>query len=317
MILPIIEVAATVVRRKDGHVLLAERRPDQIAGGYWELPGGKIEPGETPERAAMRELAEEVGVTVSRLRAGPVHEHAFPTKRIRLHIFYADEWRGQPQGRERQRIAWSDVNHPVGPIIPSNARVLAALALPPVLASVSASRGESPSDILARCNAAFSDGARAMQFRAPQLAPDQRINLLRRLSESAGRHGARLFTVGTAIEVSRAGADGLHSTASQLRHLHQRPQVPLWSASCHDENDVALALQLGADFVIVSPVLASGSHPDIAPIGWQRFSAIAGHASVPVFAQGGMSADMLAPARDAGAAGIVMRPGPAQARRAA
>lgn len=317
MALPLIEVAATVLRRQDGHVLLAERRRDQIAGGYWELPGGKIEPGETARQAAIRELAEETGVVANQLRPGPVHEYAFPTKRIRLHIFYADAWTGEPQGRERQRVAWSDPVNPIVTVLPSNARILGALSLPPVLAVASAGRGQSPTEIIARCNDAFDVGTKAIQFRAPHLTPDQRINLIRRVVENAETFGAKLFVVGTAIEASRAGADGVHSTAAQLRRLGQRPQVPLWSTSCHDESDVALAVQLGADFIVVSPVLASRSHPDVAPIGWQRLGAIAAQAPIPVYAQGGMTPTSLSDARRAGAIGIAVSLDPELLLRAA
>jgi len=304
MALPLLEVAATVLRRHNGHILLAERRRDQIAGGYWELPGGKIEPGETPADAAKRELAEETGVAAGRLRLGPVHDYDFPTRRIRLHIFFADEWSGEPQGRERQRVAWYDPENPIGPVLPSNERILAALSLPSVYAVVSAGSREGPASVLDRCRAAFANGTRAIQLRAPHLTPDQRVALARRVSQMADDFGARMLLVGTAIEARRAGACGVHSTASQLRHLHERPQAQLWSASCHDERDVARAVELGADFIVLSPVLASASHPDLVPIGWQRFNAMAGAAPVPVFAQGGMTPERLDEALLAGAAGI-------------
>ncbi len=306
MALPRIEVAAVVLRRKDGKVLLAERRPNQIAGGYWEVPGGKIEPGETPEQAARRELAEEVGVTAERLRPGPVQEHQFPIRRVRLHFFFADDWVGEPQGLERQRVAWFDPEHPAGPVLPSNTRILAAQALPPVYGVVSAKQGTPIADILNRCAAALSNGARAIQLRAPHLTPDQRVGLARRVALSTAEVGARLMMVGTAIEANRAGVDGLHSTADQLRVLNERPQVPLWAASCHDERDIEKAVLLGADFIVVSPVLPSSSHPESPSLGWQRLQAIAANTPVPVFAQGGMAMETLNDALAVGAAGIAI-----------
>lgn len=306
MPLSLIDVAAVVLRRQDGKVLLAERRKNQIAGGYWELPGGKIEPGETAEQAAIREVAEEVGVVARGLRRGPVQEFDFPTKRVRLNIFFASEWTGEPQGRERQRVAWFDPEHPTGPVLPSNVRILAALGLPPILAVVKASRQMSTAQILDQSAEALANGAGAIQFRASYLSPDQQVGLARRVTQRAHAFGARVFLVGTAIEANRAGVDGLHSTASQLHLLYERPQTALWSASCHDDRDFEQAVRLGADFIVASPILPSPSHPETAGLGWQRLKQIAEASPVPVYAQGGMSLTALDAAQANGAVGIAM-----------
>lgn len=310
MILPQIEVAATILRRPDGQILLAQRRLNQLAGGYWEVPGGKIEPGETPEQAARRELAEEVGVNAGPLKTGPVHEHRFPTRIVRIHFFIADEWDGEPSAREGQTVAWSDPSDPVEPILPSNARILAAMSLPSLFAVVSADRKSALADILDKCGEAMSSGARFFQFRAPHLSPDQRVNLARHVSKCARSGGAKVLLVGTAIEAHRAGADGVHSTADQLRQLGERPQTPLWSASCHGEADAEKAVSLGADFVVMSPVLQSTSHPDMGSLGWRGLRAVTDNSPVPVYAQGGMSPETLADAHSAGAIGIAMSVAP-------
>ena len=63
--------------------------------GFWELPGGQVEPGESPAEAAARELFEEVGVQVDELAPWRVYEHDFPTKRLRLHWFHVRRWSGE------------------------------------------------------------------------------------------------------------------------------------------------------------------------------------------------------------------------------
>lgn len=306
MALPIIEVAATILRNSDGQVLMAERRPNQIAGGYWELPGGKIEPGETPIETAARELTEEVGVRASRLRPGPVHEHIFPTKRIRLNLFHVDAWSGEPQGRERQRVAWADPGNPLGPVLPSNERILSALSLPPIYAVVNAGRRDQISQLLDASERAFHSGIRLAQLRAPELSPGQRVNLAGRLADIAEPAGARIMMVGRAIEARRAGMAGVHATASDLRQTHQRPQVPLWAATCHNDSDVERALTLGADFIVLAPIQASASHPDSRPLGWEHLGRLTATSPIPIYAQGGMTSESIGDAKSAGAVGVAV-----------
>ncbi|MBN4667159.1 thiamine phosphate synthase [Pandoraea nosoerga] len=100
-------------------------------------------------------------------------------------------------------------------------------------------------------------------------------------------------------------ADGWHLTSARLMASRERPAG--WkrvSAACHDAAQLAQAAHLGLDFVTLSPVLATATHPDAAPLGWAAFSALAARTPLPVFALGGMRADMLASARNAGAHGI-------------
>lgn len=75
-------------------------------------------------------------------------------------------------------------------------------------------------------------------------------------------------------------------------------------ASCHDEHELRLAARLGLDFVTVSPVLATGSHPGTPALGWTRFAALAQQSDLPVYALGGMRAELLPLALQHGAVGI-------------
>lgn len=112
-----------------------------------------------------------------------------------------------------------------------------------------------------------------------------------------------------AADDARAGivpqADGWHLTSARLMACKARPRG--WkrvSAACHDAAQLAHAARLELDFVTLSPVLATATHPDATPLGWPAFTALASQASLPVFALGGMRADMLANARHAGAYGV-------------
>jgi 8-oxo-dGTP diphosphatase len=299
-----IEVAVGILRSPDGRVLMAERTARQISPGYWEFPGGKIDPGESAAQAVVRELDEEIGIRASSVRAGMCYVHRFPLRRVRLHFFHIDAWTGSPHGREGQRVAWVDAAQPlVDPILPSCRRALQAIALPGIYGVLRAesSRQSRPFEEL---ESALQRGVRLFQLRAANLAPDQRIALARRAQSLAGGYGARVLLCGSALEARRAGMPGVHSTAEELRRLAARPPVDLWMASCHDGADLQRAEQLGADAVVLSPVLASGAHPDAAPIGWDGLRRLAAEAPIGVYAQGGMNQGMLGRAQQAGAIGI-------------
>jgi 8-oxo-dGTP diphosphatase len=297
-----IDVAVSVVRDAAGRVLLAERTARQISAGFWELPGGKIDPGETPQIAAARELAEEIGLRAESLHPLMTYDHVFPTKRVRLHIFHVSRWSGSPHGREGQRVAWVDPASPaVSPVLPSNLRVLAALGLPPVM-GVFDLAGDAGS-MLGQVQTALSGGARLLLLRAAHWAPDQRVSVSRRICGLAQRYGATTLLAGSALEVDRAGAGGLHSEAAALHRFNARPPVRLWSVACHGQEDVSRAQALGADLVVVSPVLACGTRP---LLGWEGLRRLAQATPVPVYARGGLDAGHLSQALQAGAAGIAV-----------
>lgn len=299
---PAIDVAASIVQDQAGRVLLAERTARQISAGFWELPGGKIDPGETAAGAATRELIEETGLRATRLRPWAQYEHAFPTRRIRLHVFRAEAWDGTPQGREGQRLAWVDPGAPWGgPLLPSNARVFAGLALPPLLAVLG---GTGPATTLDMAAAALARGAKLLLLTEPALAPAQRTQLARRLAALAHEAGARLLLEGTALEARQAQADGVLASARALRGTLARPPVALWGARCRGGADIGHAIALGADFVIAAPVLASLDATP--PLGWPGLAALAREAPVPVYAQGGLTPALLAEARRAGALGAAV-----------
>jgi mutator protein MutT len=87
-----IEVAIAVVfDQPHQQLLICKRKPDTVLGGYWEFPGGKCDAGETPEACAIREVTEELGITVRALRELPLIDHHYPHAHVRLHPFLC-EW---------------------------------------------------------------------------------------------------------------------------------------------------------------------------------------------------------------------------------
>ena len=119
--------------RADGAVLLAQRPAGKAYAGYWEFPGGKLEPGETPRAALVRELREELGIDVRRASPWLIQEFVYPHAHVELHFFRVFEWDGELVGHDGQAFAWQTAgSYSVAPLLPANTRILAALALPPI-----------------------------------------------------------------------------------------------------------------------------------------------------------------------------------------
>ena len=102
----IVEVAAAVLQRPDGTFLLAQRPPDKIWAGYWEFPGGKVEPGETAYHALVRELHEELGITVQTAYPWVTRVFTYPHATVRLNFFRVTAWRGELHPHEGQEFSW-------------------------------------------------------------------------------------------------------------------------------------------------------------------------------------------------------------------
>src|SRR5215813_3703539 len=106
--LDILLVVACALIDPDGRVLLAKRPPGRPLAGLWEFPGGKVEPGETPEGALIRELGEELGIRVSGACLAPLTfaSHAYPEFHLLMPLYVCRKWEGSVTAREHTRITW-------------------------------------------------------------------------------------------------------------------------------------------------------------------------------------------------------------------
>jgi 8-oxo-dGTP diphosphatase len=105
---PIVLVAAVALIDPDGRVLLAQRPPGQYLAGMWEFPGGKVQAGETPEAALIRELTEELGIDVQASCLAPFTfaSHAYPDFHLLMPLYVCRKWSGIVSAREGQRLKW-------------------------------------------------------------------------------------------------------------------------------------------------------------------------------------------------------------------
>jgi 8-oxo-dGTP diphosphatase len=124
----ITEVAVGVLVRPDGHFLLTSRPADKVYAGYWEFPGGKLEPGESVAQALHRELYEEIGIAVQSAVPWKVEIVDYPHALVRLNFYKVLEWTGQLQMREAQAFTWQCLPVQVQPVLPGTIPVLQWLA---------------------------------------------------------------------------------------------------------------------------------------------------------------------------------------------
>ena len=105
---PLVLVAAAALVDADGRVLLARRPPGKSMAGLWEFPGGKVNTGETPEAALIRELAEELGVDVTASCLAPLTfaSYSYPDFHLLMPLYVCRKWSGVPGAREGQQLAW-------------------------------------------------------------------------------------------------------------------------------------------------------------------------------------------------------------------
>jgi len=119
-----VEVAVGVLIQADGRFLLTSIPAGKVYEGYWEFPGGKLEPGENVEQALRRELQEEIGITIGAVYPWKVEQVDYPHALVRLNFCKIFEWTGELQMRERQSFAWQRLPVQVKPVLPGTIPVL-------------------------------------------------------------------------------------------------------------------------------------------------------------------------------------------------
>lgn len=302
------EVAAAVIFREDAHgqteFLLGQRGPGTFYPGYWEFPGGKVEAGETPRAAIVRELHEELGIEVEEATPWIVREHVYEHAHVRLHFFRVTRWHGELRDHVHSALVWQQPAAPAAePMLPANGPLFAALKLPPLYGITHAWQIGTQAQ-LAALDAALARGLRLVQLRESSLPEMQRESFAAAAVARCQRHGARVLVNGDAQLARAIGADGLHLPARQLMALSQRPPFPLVGASCHERSELEQAARLGLDFAVLGPLRPTATHPGDAGIGWESFARLVEGLPLPVYAIGGLSPGDMPDALNAGAQGI-------------
>ena len=301
-----VDVSAGVLIAPDGKVLFGQRPAAKVYAGYWEFPGGKVEPGETTRQALDRELREELDIEVVHAYPWLTQTFSYPHASVRLQFFRVTEWKGDPVAKEHQALAWQQPEaSTLEPMLPANSPILRALALPAEYAVTGvAELGET--EYLRVLDARLESGLRLIQLRERSLSRQDIVRIGTETVRRAHRVGARVLVNSDETAAQMIGADGVHLTAARMLTAGARPGFNWVGASCHNADELQRAARLGIDFVTLGTVAETPSHPGGPVLGWQQFAALTAGTGVPVYAIGGLSRDHLEAAWTHGAHGIAM-----------
>jgi len=301
-----LEVAVAVLLRVDGRVLLARRPAGKVYAGYWEFPGGKVEPGEAVMDALAREIREELGIEVELAHPWITRMHTYPHATVRLHFHRVLAWRGEPHAAEHDELSWERPESVgVAPLLPANGPVLKALLLPREYA-ISQAAELGVKLFLDKLRRRLDQGLRLVQVREPGFSRSELASLASMVIRLARPAGARVLVNRDVTLAREVGADGVHLSALQVAAVSERPDLPLVGASAHWAGELRAAEIIGADFAVLGPVRRTPSHPDRAPLGWDGLRDAAHGSAIPVFALGGVDRSDMDAAWACGAHGVAM-----------
>ena len=286
--------------------MLAQRPEGKPYAGYWEFPGGKVEPDETVYAALVREIHEELGLDVTQAYPWVTQVFTYPHATVKLHFYRVTAWQGEPHPHEGQTFSWErSASVSVAPVLPANGPILRGLSLPPVMGVTNlAELGEAM--FFARLEMALRQGLRLVQVREKNLSEAALVAFARRVTKRAHSYGARVMLNAPPVLAQTTGVDGIHLTAQILMQSETRPQVAWCGASCHTREELAQAARLQLDYVILGPVLPTATHPHAQTLGWEQVRACTQDYPLPIYVIGGMQPTLLEMAWEYGAHGIAM-----------
>lgn len=313
-----LQVAAAVIKNSENQVLISLRKKSSHQGGLWEFPGGKIESGENPEQALVRELKEELDLTVTTVTPLITVSHQYPDLLVKLYVYWVEEFSGLAKSCEGQPLKWVAADELRRYAFPAaNQPIITAACLPPCYAILD---DADETLLMVNLQKILHRGAKLIQARLKRLPAKVVKVFMEQAYPLCKQHGA-LLLMNSAVKladdqvfndmdsVGRVSnvidVDGMHLTSQHLMARVRRPENIKWlAASCHTAEELQHAEQIGVDFVVLAPVLATQTHPGVSPLGWTQFRQLVAGANLPVYALGGMTEDCLSAAREAGGQGI-------------
>ena len=296
-----------VVENQHQQVLVAKRKQDTHLEGCWEFPGGKVESHESFKMALRRELHEELGIHAHSMVKLFELQHQYEDRHLHFQLYKVSHYSGQIRSAEAQPLQWvshtqlAQLNFP-----PANLAMLDALTMPVnyMIADQEVLKGQ----LLAVVNRQLGNGVSLIQYRACNENKQTYIANAKQLKGLCAQFDAKLICNCDLAWMTQVDADGIHLNSRRLHEVCRQPsqykQLELFSASCHNEEEVAMANEVGVRCILVGPVNQTLSHIDSKALGWDRFSQLCSIANTPVYALGGMNLCDWQNARVHGAQGI-------------
>lgn len=298
----LLQVAVGVIKNAEGEILVALRDKSAHQGGLWEFPGGKLEAGESPIQALVRELKEELDIAVQTASPLITIKHQYPKIAVQLHVFLVQDFTGEAKSAEGQPICWvapAGLNRFDFP--PANKPIIIAAQLPECYAILD---DNDSTQLASNLQKILAKGVKLIQARLKNLAVADLECFLAEAYPLCRKHDA-LLLVNSAANTTAIKTDGIHLTSRDLMALEKRPEACRWlAASCHNLHELQHAQRIGVDFAVLAPVMGTLTHPGADSLGWGGFTSLVAQVNLPVYALGGMAWSDVGKARSAGGQGI-------------
>lgn len=320
-----LKVAVAAIVNHNNEVLVSKRRQNVDQGGLWEFPGGKVEPGETIGQALHREIAEELALIIHSPRPLITLQHDYPDKTVHLSVYRVDSFSYKAGidstatiGAEGQRLKWQPVHTLNSSDFPAaDKTIITALQLPPLY--LISGKFISLNDFNIRLSTAINQGIKLLQLRLKIQWIKHNRDLAAEIIKSASALCVKEKVVlmlnipdeylREIIQKQQLVFSGIHFDSYRLHQLDAdsvqayRQHYRL-AASCHTQQDINRAERLELDFIVLSPLRPTTSHPQAKPLGWRVFAEQISTTSLPVYALGGVGRADLSTAWQAGAQGV-------------
>ena len=292
----ITKVVAGILINSKNEVLISQRLTSQPWPGYWEFPGGKVEGNESIDQCLSRELFEEISINPHSYSEWITREFFQDNRVIKITFFKITRWTGEIQKKEVNDYKWinvENINSWPKKILPKNIYILKALALPPYYLITNFFEDEKS------IKKTINSKDIWIQFREPLLSIDKLHYFYKFLMKKCA---SKILINSRHKDLIKN--NGIHYTSTDLNKVKKLDKNIVNGASVHSLDELKLANKLGFDFVVLSQIKKTLSHPEREGIGWRKFKEIANHSDVPVYALGGLSLSDLADAQKNGAVGI-------------
>ena len=296
-----IEVVVGVIRNNSKEIFITKRMKNQCMSGYWELPGGKVENGEKHSSAIERELYEEIGIKIEKCSLFQTIQQQYPGKTINLSVYVIEKYSGTPVGKEGQDYLWSSIDKlEKYKLLPTMWKIFKRLSLPTCY-WITPDNHQS-NFVLEQCNQRIVEGVKIIQLRSKSQLKEAYIEKFYKLCQL---NQSKLILNMPHISFDEP-CDGWHLTSNKLMSSSKKqfPDDKLIGASAHNMKEVMQAEKILVDYVSLSPINKTLSHPETEPLGWERASQIISQCQIPVYLLGGMEKDFMEKALIIGAQGI-------------